>query len=344
MVWTGHCEPRPSCRHSFPANWARNRKPFHKNYGDLIGPDEFRQAAAFTFNDKLAPMELSHIAGDRRLFPLASRGGTVAGIDFGPKDRPVEIVWSHANGFNALTYRHALAPLADTKRVLAVDLRGHGLTSLPADPNDRCGWEEFADDLIALMAFLDLPDVVLAGHSLGATASLLAADRDPARVRKLVLFEPVLLLPPATPGGATGTRADPVRLEQGALKRRRTYGSKAEAEAAYRGRGAFRTWPDEILADYVADGFRDSDGSVQLACAPEWEASNFALSRGVNAGELLRRCPCEISIFRGAADSTFELDIPDGRHRRLSVETIPGTSHFLPMERPDIVVGALAAA
>jgi pimeloyl-ACP methyl ester carboxylesterase len=290
-------------------------------------------------------MELSHIAGRRRLFPLPSRGGTMAGIEFGPKDQPVDIIWSHANGFNALTYRHVLAQLGDTKRVLAVDLRGHGLTTLPADPANRGGWDEFADDLVALMAFLEAREVVLAGHSLGGTSSLLAVDREPARVRKLALFEPVLLLPPRTAGGVGGTRADPARLEQGALKRRRSYCSKAEAEAAYRGRGAFRTWPDEILADYVADGFRErDDGTVELACAPEWEASNFNQSCGVNAGELLDRCPCDVSIFRAAMESTFELDIPDGQHSCVSVRTVAGTTHFLPMEQPELVRTALLAA
>ena len=46
---------------------------------------------------------------------------------------------------------------------------------------------------------------------------------------------------------------------------------------SYRGRGAFATWPEASLIDYVQDGFRERpDGSVELSCAPDWEASNFA--------------------------------------------------------------------
>jgi pimeloyl-ACP methyl ester carboxylesterase len=289
-------------------------------------------------------MDVSSIAGHRRLFPLPSRGGAMAALEFGPDDRPVDIVWSHANGFNARTYRRILAGLGATRRVLAVDLRGHGLSTLPADSGNRSGWDEFADDLIALLTALDLSNVILAGHSLGATSSLLAANRDPRRVGKLVLFEPVLLRPAEAPGGAAGTRADPSRLELGALKRRRIFASKAEAEAAYRGRGGFRSWPDDMLSDYVADGFRDrADGAVELACSPEWEASNFSLSRGVKAAELLEHCPRELRIFRGAVESTFELDIPDGTWGRSTIQTVPGTSHFLPMERPDLIVELLRA-
>jgi pimeloyl-ACP methyl ester carboxylesterase len=290
-------------------------------------------------------MDVSPIAGHRRLFPLPSRGGAMAALEFGPDDRPVEIVWSHANGFNARTYRRILAGLGATRRVLAVDLRGHGLSTLPAHLEHRRGWDMFADDIVALLTTLDLSNVILAGHSLGATSSLLAADRAPGRVGKLVLFEPVLLRPAAAPGGAAGTRADPARLEQGALKRRRIFASKAEAEAAYRGRGGFRTWPDDMLSDYVADGFRDRrDGAVELTCAPEWEASNFSLSRGVGGVALFERCPRALQIFRGAEDSTFELDVPDGLHARSSIQTVPGTSHFLPMERPDLIVDRLKAA
>jgi pimeloyl-ACP methyl ester carboxylesterase len=290
-------------------------------------------------------MDVSPIESHRRLFPLPSRGGTMAGLEFGPDDRPVDIVWSHANGFNARTYRRILAGLGATRRVLAVDLRGHGLSTLPAHLENRSGWDAFADDLIALLTALDLSNVILAGHSLGATSSLLAADRDPRRIRKLVLFEPVLLRPAAAPGSAAGTRADPSRLEQGALKRRRVFAGKAEAEAAYRGRGAFRTWPDDMLSDYVADGFRDrADGAVELTCSPEWEASNFSQSRGVSAAALLERCPRELRVFRGAEDSTFELDVPDGLHAGSSIQTVPATTHFLPMERPDLIVECLKAA
>lgn len=289
-------------------------------------------------------MEPTPLIGRRYSVPISSRGGAIAGLEFGDADRPVDIVWSHANGFNARTYSRILERLTG-KRVLALDLRGHGLTALPTDLDGRDGWRQFADDLLAVLEAMDLRDVVLAGHSLGATTSLLAADLDPSRIRTLVLFEPVLLLPPAQAGCATGTRADPSRLEQGALKRRRLFASRAEAEDSYRGRGAFRTWPDAILSDYVADGFRDrQDGTVELACAPEWEASNFSVSRAIDADALLRRCPIPTLILRGSLESTCEVALSEGRDGLVAARTIPDASHFLPMERPELVVDALMRA
>ncbi|HEV7386122.1 MAG TPA: alpha/beta hydrolase, partial [Phenylobacterium sp.] len=40
-----------------------------------------------------------------RTVALPARGGAMAALDFGPQDRPVDIVFSHANGFNGRTYR-----------------------------------------------------------------------------------------------------------------------------------------------------------------------------------------------------------------------------------------------
>ena len=76
----------------------------------------------------------AHVAHEPRArrIDLPSRGGAVAALEFGAAERPVDLVFVHANGFNARTYRSILAPLADGWRILAVDQRGHGATTLPA--------------------------------------------------------------------------------------------------------------------------------------------------------------------------------------------------------------------
>ncbi|MEO8812684.1 MAG: alpha/beta hydrolase, partial [Caulobacteraceae bacterium] len=259
----------------------------------------------------------------------------MAFLDFGPSDRPVDLVFLHANGFNALTYRRILAQLAGGARILAPDLRGHGRTDLATITEGRVSWHDLRDDLLAFMTALDLTGVVLGGHSMGATTSLLAAAEAPGRVRALALFDPVIGPGPAPASEPrTAVHGD---LIAGAGRRRRTFPSRAAAFEAYRGRGAFRGWPEAMLADYVADGFRDaSGGGVELACDPAWEASSYA-SHGHDSWEAFERSAAPIRIWRAAEGSTFR---PDRREAaltasgRVTVETIPGTSHFLPMERP----------
>lgn len=282
----------------------------------------------------------------RRTVRLAD--GEMSLLDFGDPGRPADVVWVHANGFNAQTYRAVLQPLAAGLRVLAPDLRGHGASTLPADPDRLRDWRTHARDLRVLLDGLEGAPPVLAGHSMGATAALLAAASQPGRARSLVLFEPVILSRLRTWGAKLpGAKASLLRrmpLARGALARRRRFADRGEALAAYRGRGAFKTWPEVSIADYVAGGFRDAGGAVELACAPEWEAANYAAQRHDSRAALRRaggRAGAPVRILRGETGSTCSVT----RSRPgVTVETVAGAGHFLPLERPDLVREALLDA
>jgi pimeloyl-ACP methyl ester carboxylesterase len=279
-----------------------------------------------------------------RMIALPGRGGAMAALEFGPPDRPVDIVFSHANGFNARTYRTILEPVGKDLRILALDLRGHGASELPAVIEGRDGWAEFRDDLLALLTAACEAPVTLAGHSMGGACSLLAAAAEPGRVRALALFDPVIM-PLEAQRNAEVMANSPLAL--GALRRRATFPSRAAAFDAYRGRGAFRTWTDAQLADYVAAGFRDTAaGEVTLTCAPAWEASNFS-THNIDPFAAFAASRCPIRILRAAEGSTCRIDGHEDELAatgRVVVETVPGTSHFLPMERPDLVAATLRRA
>jgi pimeloyl-ACP methyl ester carboxylesterase len=268
----------------------------------------------------------------------------MAYLDFGAPERPVDVVFSHANGFNGRTYRAILEPLAGEMRILAIDLRGHGASTLPTVIEGRQGWTEMEDDLLAFLAArLDHP-VVLAGHSMGGTTSLLAAAAEPARVSRLALFDPVIM-PKEALAGPEAIAESP--LVQGALRRRARFPSKQAVVEAYTGRGAFRSWSPAMIADYVEAGFRETaDGEVTLACTPEWEASNFR-THNYDPWRAFAQSRCPIDIRRAELASTCrtdELEAELTADGRISIETVPGTSHFLPMERPDVVAQALRRA
>lgn len=279
-----------------------------------------------------------------RLFELAGRGGAMAAWEFGDPSRPVDIVFVHANGFNARTYRSILEPLARDHHILAVDQRGHGRSTLPAETEGRTSWNGLRDDLLALLETLDLRDVVLSGHSMGGTACVLAQAEDRERIRRLVLFDPVVTPPIGEVDPAQFANSPMV---QGALKRRSVFPDRQTVVTAYTGRGAFKTWPAEMLADYVADGFRDRpDGEVELSCSPAWEASNFS-SHAHDTWGAFEAATVPIRIFRAEQGSTcrehprMDALVAAGR---IQMETVPGTTHFLPMERPDLVQAALRQA
>jgi pimeloyl-ACP methyl ester carboxylesterase len=188
-------------------------------------------------------MDAIRLSPPRRLsLPVSNRwgAGQMSVLDFGDPKRPVDLVFVHANGFNALTYRTLLAPLSGSLRIWAPDLRGHGATTLPAGPAGRRHWHDHRDDLVALLDALDGPPVVLAGHSMGGTSALLAAAERPERVAGLVLFDPVIWsrwVVAAFQLPLLDRLASRIPLVKAALRRRALFDSRAQAMAAYSGGG-----------------------------------------------------------------------------------------------------------
>jgi pimeloyl-ACP methyl ester carboxylesterase len=285
-----------------------------------------------------------------RRFRITIRDGETAGIAFGDPVKPVEILFLHATGFNAITYQSLLEPLGGQAHVAAVDMRGHGRSKLPANPHRMLSWNRFRDDVIQILEQTSPGGAVLSGHSMGGTVALLVAGKRPDLVRGLVLVDPVLLKPAqyrvlnipilneAVPSNA---------IAKAALRRRREFGSPAEAAEQLRGRGAFKTWRAPFLDDYVVDGvLRYDDGLYRLACTPEYESATFDAHRyrPWTALRKLRRKRIPIIILQADKDSTAQGDIDNRVHAirpDAAVTRVPGTTHFIPMERPYVVRDAL---
>ncbi len=258
--------------------------------------------------------------------------GTMSVLEFGDASRPVDLVFVHANGFNAYTYRRLLQPLSGALRIWAPDLRGHGQTQLPLTTNIRRGWQDHRDDMVSLLKSIEGPPVALAGHSIGGVSSLLAAAEVPERVSRLLLLDPVIW------GRLTvalfnvpGFNRIPssVPIVKSTLRRRALFDSREQALNSWRGRGAFKGWPDAALADYVASGLVDVEGGVALACTPEWEASNYA-SQAHNPWRAMRRYKGDIRILKaekGSLSAVASGLVPSN----VTVDTVVGGGHLFPM-------------
>jgi hypothetical protein len=98
--------------------------------------------------------------------------------------------------------------------------------------------------------------------------------------------------------------------------------------------------------DYVAHGFRDlPDGTVELACAPAWEASGFR-AHGHDPWVAMSKIFAPVRVLRAEAASTCHLETPEAfnpGNPDIQVRTVPGTTHFLPIERADLVRETLLA-
>jgi pimeloyl-ACP methyl ester carboxylesterase len=277
-------------------------------------------------------------------------GGRMAGIAFGAETATPDIVFLHATGFNARTYRTLLAPLGEKFHVLALDARGHGQSTLPARLFGYSSWTRHRDDLIAVLEHFTAP-VTLAGHSMGATVSLLTAGKRNDLVGGLALLEPVILPAAAYAAAqmpfASLVQRHTVPLARGAMNRRAQFESKEAALAAFAGRGVFKTFPAEMLADYVADGLvEDSKGGFRLACRPSFEAATYCAQRHDPWGAL-RRVTDPMIVLRAEKNSTI---MPASLHRIAAIKadarvaTVEGAGHMLPMERPDRARAAIESA
>ncbi|MEM9738601.1 MAG: alpha/beta hydrolase [Pseudomonadota bacterium] len=296
-----------------------------------------------------------------RRFRHAFDDGEVAGVEFGDPIKPFAALWLHATGFNAVTYQSILAPLGLRARVAAIDLRGHGRTTLSASAARLKSWKAYRDDVIAWIEKYAPGGLVMGGHSMGGTVALLVAGKRPDLVKGLVLVDPVILAPQfyrwmhLFPPFAWSIRKGQSMARQ-ARNRRAEFSGLQEARERYAGRGAFKSWRDPFLDDYLLDGLQRTDNNVddddpqtwRLLCEPRWEAATFGAQRNRPWGALskVRRKKIPITILRAETGSVLNDKVVERIVRRvpsLILKRKRGSSHFLPMEAPYDVRDALSS-
>lgn len=248
----------------------------------------------------------------------------------------------HATGFNANTYRQILEPLSAQLNVYAIDLRGHGLGTLNNDPKLVSGsWEIYRQDFYKFLDFINEP-IYLMGHSVGSIVSLAGAVKHQNLVRGMMLTEAVIPAYGRTAENPYNVTEDP--LPDAARRRRKHFPSREVAVDNYVGKGAFQTWGRQWISDYIDGGTRIlEDGTVELSCDPEWEATSFESAEG-NPWEMFKVLTCPMTLMHGQLFSTCE---PSGieyfkeLQPAARVISVPGASHFLPMEKSELVIEAV---
>jgi pimeloyl-ACP methyl ester carboxylesterase len=114
-------------------------------------------------------------------------GRRLAGIEYGDTAAQEVVIALHGWLDNAASF-HWLAPRLRGKRVLALDLAGHGRSDWRAPGCWYAIWD-YVLDLDAALTTLGLRPVHLLGHSLGAAVVSLFAAAQPQRVASLVMLE-----------------------------------------------------------------------------------------------------------------------------------------------------------
>ena len=124
-----------------------------------------------------------------RILPIRS-GLRVRLLEAGPP-RGALVVLVHGWGACVYTFREAVPALARAgRRVLAFDLRGHGLSDKPVG-RGKYSVDALCADLRDVMDAAGVDRADLLGHSLGGGVALHFALTYPERIRRLVLAAPV---------------------------------------------------------------------------------------------------------------------------------------------------------
>jgi non-heme chloroperoxidase len=231
------------------------------------------------------------------------------------------IVFAHAWGVHKGMWDYLLPDFLDAGyRCIAYDRRGHGRSD---SAELRCDLDTLADDLAALLDALDLRDVLLVGHSLGAAEAVRCLTRhSSARVAGLVLSAPSAPMLAQAPGNPDGIPPETVVAMRQFV--RTDIGAMLDSWRAEDFFGTAR--PISVaLVDSIRRQMVDTPVPVMLA--------TFETNMGVDLTAELPDIVLPTLIIQGDADINNPLELTGRRCEELipnaSLTVLPGAGHGL---------------
>jgi len=264
--------------------------------------------------------------------------------DAAHQGRRPTIVFAHANGFPAGTYRVLFeAWRAAGYEVRALERIGHD-DSYPVTGN----WPHLRQQLADFVLREADGPAFLVGHSLGGYLSLMVALEHRPLVAGLVMIDsPVIHGWKAralqfAKAARFAAHVSPGRVSR---KRRESWSDADEARRHFESKPAFARWDARVLDDYIAAGTLESQGERRLAFDRAVETSIYNTLPHHIAGLVTRRPPdCPVA-FIGGSQSAEVRQVGLSATRRLArgrMSQVEG-SHLFPMERPDETAAAVLA-
>jgi pimeloyl-ACP methyl ester carboxylesterase len=266
-------------------------------------------------------------------------GVGIAYYDFGGTGP--DLLLAHATGFCGAVLAPLAARLSSRFHCIGFDERGHGSSDRPE--GEDFDWHGFASDLTAVVDHLGLEQPFGFGHSCGGAALVLAEEARPGMFRTLYCYEPIIL--PNRFPLVPSLDANP--LSAGALRRRSTFPSRADALANYSAKAPFDRLDLEVLVAYVDNGFLSGPDGITLRCRRQDEAQIYAQGAVHDAFAHLDRVGCDVTLACGATTDAIGPDylaVLAGRLVRGDTVVFDDLGHFGPLENPTEVADSVASA
>lgn len=220
------------------------------------------------------------------------------------------VVFIHSLAGHTGHWTDQLAHVRATRHAVALDLRGHGRSPLPADSDYSV--PAMARDVAAALDELRLERVILVGHSIGALVAVEYAAAHPDRVAGVLLLDP-----------AGDARKVPTAVMQGFF---------ASMDTNYAG----------TIAEYWEGSLAGSQPAVRAAVMADLQATPRAAVEGALRALLTYDPVTPLTSYRGLTRTinTRLNDVPMGLASlvpSLPVRKIEGTGHWLQLDKPDDV-------
>jgi pimeloyl-ACP methyl ester carboxylesterase len=259
-----------------------------------------------------------------------------------------QIIFSHGNSFPASTYNVIFKSLRARKfKVKAIEKYGHD-PRYPVSNN----WPNLVQHLIDFSATTSKKSgepVWLVGHSLGGFLSLMAAAKQPALVRGVVLLDsPIVGGWRSKALGVMKTTHIMKAVSPGAVsrKRRNSWDSIEDAFEHFRAKKVFAKWDEQVLRDYVTHGTIEEGDKRVLAFDRDIETTLYNTLPD-NLDRLLARHPVKCPVaFVGGRSSHEMQQVGLAMTQRITkgrIIMLDGT-HLFPMEKPLATAAAIELA
>jgi len=255
--------------------------------------------------------------------------------DFGGEGPP--LIMLHSAGLGAWMWQPVAAALRPRYHVYAPELRGHGDSAKPEGGYD---FPSFAADLEAVLEALEVEAAFGLGHSAGAVVLAAHAGLYPGRSRRLLLIEP-----PLHPRAPDSGFPEPGAMAERALKRKPGFPSAQAMFDSLRPRPPFDSWREDVLRLYCEEGTEAAEGGgVMLKCPPACEARIYTAAAAFDGRAALASLALPLLLLWGESGFGGDQALAPARlPAQATVEVIAGTSHFVPMEKPEAVAAAAQA-
>ena len=257
------------------------------------------------------------------------------------------VVWPGTGGHPGVFFMHATGFVKEVWDPVVVEVRRRGLAGLCAAADQRghgdsgtpkppFAWAALGSDVAAVLEALG-GSWIGVGHSSGGAAIAMAQIVSPELFEALLLIEPIIFPPPHL-------RIEDHPFAALALRRRIFFTDRDTARANFAGKGVFARWDRRALDAYVDGALRRDGDQFRLKCDPETEAEFYRTGNGHDAWEHLHSVGVPVMLMAGSDSNSHPasfLGLLQERFQDVTVRVVDGATHFVAMERPDLVADAV---